>query len=248
MESNHFSWAQVQTFRQCPRKWFWSRQWEPIEKSSHLLLDTMIREALAYFYSHSPDVRDFCQLEGKINENGIDADPDTCDTAYTMMKKYWDKYGEDENIIPLEIKHEINYLPHQFIFCPDMVIKQNDCIYLWENKTGKVDLESLIIDDVQSRIYGHLHPMAPIGVIFNIIRPNGECHREPMVFAYGECELMWNSVCATISQMKRGFNHMHPGYSCKFCEFREPCRLLRWGLPTEAQFKENYKRVSDERD
>lgn len=244
-KNNHFSWSQISTYRQCPKKWQLSRDWEPLEKSVPLVMGSLIHEALGFFYSHTPEERNWHILEAKINQGIDQADCDTIDNCLDMMQRYWLKYREDADIIPVEVEHQHHTDSYKIVFIPDMVVQYNGLWWIWETKTGKPDILALAMDDPQTRFYAYLHPDRDQigGAVYQTVPARGEPQREWIFFAHGECRTYWDSCWRTMNRMLRSEHEMNPGHHCKWCEFAEPCRMTRYGIDTQRIMEENYRRV-----
>ena len=270
------SYSKISTWKSCRKMYYWTydKHLEPKVIPFYLTLGKAIHEALANYYIQEPTNRSsdtlillFEQsLERQWKELTTNREPDLSDednfrknkkNGLTMLEKYWNKYGIDEQIpkVKTEVKIEVPldniYSPKTEAGEPLFFIAKLDAIMLhWilEHKTGNPDLEGLALEDEQSMYYcwglralGHKVE----GTLYNIIpSPSArdaeltrlEVERTDIELANVPGEIL--NIADEISWLPRILNR---GWNCRNCQFRQLCRGERMGADIDYLIEKNFK-------
>jgi len=262
--------SKISTWKSCRRqyKFIYDDKISPIDEPTYFALGRSIHDSLSKFYAIEPEMRTQQDLVNWFAKSLADdwsrltsrreAYPDderdyksTVENGYTMLTRYWNRYGIDKQIGKCLTEHQVSVqLTDNLSFTGKL-----DCLtsnWIIEHKTGNITVEDLALEDDQSFMYCWLMRKVgrPVkGTVYNIIpsptAQSSSFQRVPIERTDNELASVESEILQIAEEIEWLPRLPTRSYSCKSCQFRMLCRAERQGGDVEYLIDSKFRRANE---
>ena len=232
----HHSPSSLKTWRECHLKYHYRHELrlEPKEPDNRLETGRIIHQALAKFYAEQPEARSDTLLGLALGEgrNLSDAGRE----AAKILFHYWQHYGQDKELPVLmpEMRLKLDYDTFELVNILDgLYFDPSDKAWIVEHKTGRPDIETLIMEDEQVLFYQMVLERIGYkvgGAVYNLLGTNGKFLREWVPRKSDEVQYLYDLTERLDKEIVNDkARDPHPSYWCRPCPYRPICWMRLTG-------------------